>query len=109
MKVLHVITGLAVGGAELQLRIVLNSRPDRVTRARALAALAMHDYAVGDFANATAHARQSLDLHVPQTRAVANSLGMIRTIPMPSAVKHAVPAISASASPPSAAVWTCTP
>jgi tetratricopeptide (TPR) repeat protein len=60
--------------AEQQLRAVLESNPDRVTRARALAALAVHDYVTGDYVSAKADAARSLDLHVPQTRAVADSV-----------------------------------
>jgi tetratricopeptide (TPR) repeat protein len=60
--------------ADRQLRAVLDSNPDRVTRARALAALAVHDYVTGDYASAKADAGRSLDLHVPETRAVADSV-----------------------------------
>jgi tetratricopeptide (TPR) repeat protein len=60
--------------AEAQLRAGLDSNPDRVTRARALAALALHDYVTGDYASAKADAGRSLDLHVPETRAVADSV-----------------------------------
>jgi tetratricopeptide (TPR) repeat protein len=80
--------------AESQLRAALNSHPDRVIRARALAALAVHDYVTGDYASAQADARRSLDLHVRETRAVADSVlgnAVLATDYSPSALRAPSP------------------
>lgn len=71
---LFYLSGSKPAQAADQFQQALASSPDRVTRARALAALALHDYIAGDYASAAGEARQSLDLRVPDTRAAAESV-----------------------------------